>query len=315
MIMGSLQNLHIEFLFAGGFRDGPNFNGRFEGPDDFFRGPGGPRMRPPMFNDGSPRFRGRFDDRSWDRPDHEYENMDHDAPPGYEDRDHGPPPEYENRDRDLPLEFENHGHGPTPGNRQGRRSRWGHDDGGDLGSEEVASEFNRGSTTPVFDEFPAQGETANDQSGVHEANDGFQQSVECHLGNQESVDPHNDGDNENLQQNQENFSVENVEHFEGNAPGADNFQGGDNFQGEENCFNEGNGGENIFQGNEENFEGGSNFENNRNLLDGGEQSNENCDDIQEKATSYHDTDAGGVEDNGQSHTDANASSGAEAATE
>lgn len=257
-------------------------------------------MRPPMFNDGPPRFRGhRFDDRNWDRPDSEYENLDYGEPSGYENPDHGPP-----------LEYENHGHGPSPGNRQGRRSRWGHDDEHDLPSEEMSAEFNRESTTPVFDEYLSQGNATHDQITGHEAKDGFLQSAEYNEENQESFDQHNDGGNENFQ---ENFNVQNAGHFENDVQ-VENYEGGDNFQVEENRFNEGNGGENFFKANEENFEGG-NLEDNRVLPETGENFNENCGDMQDNASNSHNADTGGTEDGGQSHTDAIESNTVEPVTE
>lgn len=196
---------------VGGFRDGPNFNPHFDGPpDDFFRGPGGPRMRPPMFNDGPPRFRGhRFDDRSWDRPD-----------PDFEDLEHGPP----------------------PAARQGRRSRWGDNDGGDeqVPGEEIIEEFNRSSTTPVYDECPAPEETESKHDDQRE-NSSFQEQTgggdesfpQCEANFQEENIDGYQADRDNIQERADNYeNKEDLYHEDrGNLQGEENFQvEGDNLE-------------------------------------------------------------------------------------
>lgn len=200
------------FSFTVGFRDGNNFNPRFDGPppDDFFRGPGGPRMRPPMFNEGPGRFRGhRFDDRNWDRPN---------------------------------SEFENHIENPPPIGRQVRRSRWGHgDEDNEQGFEEEGStEFNRGLATPVYDEFPQPEGTTDENRGGHEDNQYFEGN-EFRGANQEEFEPESNGRDES----QGNFSNQNQEQYEENISnmqdggknyheGNTDFQNDDTFQSGDN---------------------------------------------------------------------------------
>lgn len=254
-----------------------------------------------MFNDGPQRYRGhRFDDRNWDRPDTEFNE--------FENRDLGPPP---------------------PGNRQGRRSRWGHSD---EDHDQVHGEENIGSTTPVFDEYP-QDTTMNDKSSF-EGNGGFLQNVEISEGNQGHFEPNRAGNNENFQQNQEIFDNHNRDQFDMNMSnnqgedgsfqeGGTSFQeGGDNLQGQgdsilerSNNFQEGGNnftedtdnyqkGENYFQTDEANIEGGgSNFQEDRHLQEDGGDFQQNSGDMIDNANVPLDTGTDGDGDVGQSHTE------------
>lgn len=168
-------------------------------------------MRPPIFNDGPPRFRGhRFDDRNWDRPD-----------AGYENNDHVPP----------------------PAGRQGRRSRWGNNEEGDehILGEEAVGEFNRGSATPVFDECPPPEDTTREIGDNNKENEGFQgQAEDFHQDNGDGFQQDSGAGDDNFQpveQNYNNESGENLQNdggsfLEGNSEGdGNNYQrGGDKFQ-------------------------------------------------------------------------------------
>lgn len=266
-------------FFTGGFRDG-NFNPRFDGPhpEDFFRGPGGPRMRPPMFNEGLGRFRGqRFDERNWDRPD---------------------------------ADFENHIENPLPNTRQGRRSRWGHgDQDNEQGfEEEMSSEFNKGSATPVYDEFPQPEDTTVEKRQGHEDNECYEESEEFRGKNE-----HYESKNNATDERQGNFNKPQQDHFEENLSvmqeGSQNTHGEnkdfqkdeDTFHGEHNYTESTDqGSENFAQDGDDNGQdGGINFQEDRD-----KHVEESCSNLQEQGSGSHEANTDNRESY-QSHTDGN----------
>lgn len=206
-----------------------------------------------MFNEGPPRFRGpRFDERNWERPDDEFENE-----------------------------------GPPPSHRQGRRSRWGNDESDEqVPGQEI--EYAKGSTTPVYDEYHAEGGATTERDDGYEGNEDFESKAEPT--NTEAVDEH-------YHESEEKFNDNAAEICETarEGDGGSYQEEGVNYQEEGNTLNET---ADNFQsaGDEGNFqEVTNNFQETENYNDDCGNVNEPCGEIDQSSEAPQDTGGGGEE--------------------